>query len=230
MGCSFCCATIRPRPARPGRSSSGSFSVPATAGRIRGTAARRRSDIFVSPLGVGVALAFDFCYAAWPEDFRTKVAAQLEWKARDLVEGLGREEYNDNYPSNHVAICQGAGGVVALALLGEPGEYFPKPPSPTAELENAIEAPNDYRPGKGVPVVKLELGQMPRKWLFAGPLKPEDLDREFLADLGGREKARPEVGTKIAAEGRTVAFEPLDEARGIWNSALHQQPGRAWNW
>jgi hypothetical protein len=171
-----------------------------------------------APLGVGVALAFDFCYAAWPADFRAKVAAQLEWKARDLVEGLGREEYNDSYPSNHVAICQGGGGVVALAVLGEPGDYFPKPPSPTAQLETAIEAPQDYRSGKGVPVAKLELGQMPRKWLFAGPLKPEDMDREFLAGLGGREKARPEVGTKITAEGRTVSFEPLDETEGIWNS------------
>jgi len=171
-----------------------------------------------APLGVGVALAFDLCYDAWPEDFRTKVAAQLEWKARDLVEGFGREEYNDNYASNHVAICQGGGGVVAMALLGEPGEYFPKPLSPTEQAETPIEAPAGFQPGKDVPVVKLEFGRMPRKWLFAGPLKPEDKDREFLAHLGGREKARPEAGTKVSAGDRTVAFEPLDEAKGIWNS------------
>jgi len=170
------------------------------------------------PTAVGVALAFDFCYDAWPEEFRSKVAAQLEWKASDLIEGFGREEYNDNYPSNHVAICQGGGGVVAMALLGEPGEYFPKPMPPTANLEVPIDPPQDYEPGKGVPVVKLVPGKMPVKWLFAGPLKPGDTDREFLSGLGGREKARPEVGTRVTAEGKTVIFEPLDESKGIWNS------------
>jgi hypothetical protein len=172
-----------------------------------------------APLAVGMALAFDFCYDAWPEDFRRKVATALEAKAREMIEGAGgQDEYNDNYPSNHLAICQGAGGVAAMALVGEPGEWHPKPMPPAANVEATVEAPADYTPGKGVPVVKLALDKMPTEWLFAGPLKPESMDRDFLADLGGREKARPEEGTKVMAEGRTVAFERLDPKVGIMNS------------
>lgn len=85
------------------------------------------------PLLLCVALAYDLCYDAWPEDFRARVAKEIfEYKkpetffqrytrAKDidleqLVEG-------DNYivRSNHYGYALGGAGVALLAVRNDPG-------------------------------------------------------------------------------------------------------------
>jgi hypothetical protein len=174
--------------------------------------------IIRAPLAVGVALAYDLCYDAWPADFRDKVTDQLEFKARDMVEGVSRDQYSDNYPSNHGGICQGAGGLAALAILGEPGEFFDEPVAPAQQVAAPIAPPAGYTPGRGAPVARLEPGKMPTQWLFAGPLKPESTQKDFLGGLGSWADARPEEGTVVASDGTSVVFRALDPKVGVVNN------------
>lgn len=76
--------------------------------------------IFRTKAAVDVALAYDLCYQAWPEDFRRHVAAELEKRAREFVRG-GGQEFNNRPRSNWVGNTKAAGGFLALAINGDPG-------------------------------------------------------------------------------------------------------------
>ena len=89
----------------------------------------------------------------------------------------------------------------------EPGDYTPLPVVKAATAE----------PGKGVPVAKFEDNQMPMKLLFAGPIKPQTLQEDFLKSVGGREKPKIEAGKKIKYKDQEFAFLPVDAARSIWS-------------
>lgn len=67
----------------------------------------------------------------------------------------------------------------------------------------------NYKPGKDVPVVRLESGIVPQRWLFAGPL-PVNREMDPLGSIGGSDKARPENGTAIEFAGGAATFQPLD--------------------
>jgi hypothetical protein len=79
----------------------------------------------------GVAYAYDFCYDAWPEDFRKKVALEIQnYKKRcagddgnsDETVDLERLSVCAGYPpgSNHYGAYLGT-GVGILGILGDPG-------------------------------------------------------------------------------------------------------------
>ncbi|MGA2620976.1 MAG: hypothetical protein ABSF26_25415, partial [Thermoguttaceae bacterium] len=79
----------------------------------------------------GVAYAYDFCYDAWPEDFRTKVALEIQnYKKRCAGDDGNSDETVDmerlcscaGYPpgSNHYGAYLGT-GVAVLGILGDPG-------------------------------------------------------------------------------------------------------------
>lgn len=88
------------------------------------------------PSTAHVALAYDLCYHAWPEDFRKEVAAAIQEKlwnpdapkgpldraeptGGDLVFNTGGGQHSPQ--SNHYGAWNGGGGLAALAIMGDPG-------------------------------------------------------------------------------------------------------------
>ena len=95
------------------------------------------------PILAGIGLAYDFCYDAWPDDFRRKVALSIQDYARKPHESGGKEPVTlellagrTGYPpaSNHYGahVCAGTG---VLAILGDPGVDTPKLTCRLAEFE-----------------------------------------------------------------------------------------------
>lgn len=105
-----------------------------------------------------------------------------------------------------------AGGKSLFCIDGkppvEPGEYTPLP---------KVEAASGYEPGDGVPVVKFEDNQMPMKWLFSTPTKPQTLETDFLAAAGTREKAKVAAGQKVKHGDSEITFMAVDAERSIWS-------------
>lgn len=71
-----------------------------------------------------------------------------------------------------------------------------------------IDADGLFDPGKGVPIVRLDLEKMPDRWLFCGPL-PAAKDADPLEALGGCAAARPDGDTQVTFGGKTAGFTPL---------------------
>ncbi|MFW6162823.1 MAG: hypothetical protein ACODAJ_08615, partial [Planctomycetota bacterium] len=164
-----------------------------------------------APRAMGVALAYDLCYDGWDQIFRQKVTHWLERAALDIFDGGRTGGLNEHPFSNWMGIAYGSAGTIAIAIMEDPGVY---PPAPRPPVMAQYEPPKDFTPGQGVPVVAYSDGVMPTQWLMAGPLEPRS-DDDFLGSLGGRDQARPEVGTKVEYEGDVVRFRPLGED-GIW--------------
>jgi len=84
-----------------------------------------RADIHLAPRLLGVALAFDLCYDAWDEEFRSVCAEYLYYFMLSLQRGynagLPIEDFNPEPWSHHIALRMGAVGLAAMALLGEKG-------------------------------------------------------------------------------------------------------------
>lgn len=76
--------------------------------------------IFRTKAAVDVALAYDLCRQAWPEDFRLKVALELQALARQFLKG-GGAGFNDKPNSNWIGNTKAAAGFLAMAIAGDPG-------------------------------------------------------------------------------------------------------------
>jgi len=164
-----------------------------------------------APRAMGVALAYDLCYNGWDEAFRRKVTNWLEQAALDIFNGGKSGGLNEHPFSNWMGIAYSSAGTIAIAILGDPGDY---PPRPVAPVMAQLMPPKDFTPGKGVPVVAYPDGVMPTQWLMAGPFSPRS-DGDFLGSIGGRDKAHPEPGTEVTFNGGSCRFRPLAED-GIW--------------
>jgi len=95
---------------------------------------------------------------------------------------------NWNVASNHVGSLYAGVAFAGLVLWGEKGPAPPKPTLPALTLD--IPAAKDYAPGKGVPVVPLEPGVVPRKWLATAAI-PEAISTDPLVSVQGLETLRP---------------------------------------
>lgn len=71
-----------------------------------------------SPL-VHAALTYDLYSEAWPENYRTSMAGEILKRAKTMLEDTRKHEYNDNPASNHFIICNTAGGIAAMAVMGD---------------------------------------------------------------------------------------------------------------
>ncbi len=160
---------------------------------------------------LGVALAYDLCYHAWDEEFRSMVFHYLNLRAleaaqrADVVDPLG---FGDRY--QYWGDLRGASGgrwgaqirydvaaaIGQLALLGEPA---PIPAVPELEALAIIEPSRDFRPAIGVPVVDLASGMMFDRWLVNGPFPTNDPDP--LAASGGWAGSRPAPGQRVKSLG-----------------------------
>jgi hypothetical protein len=78
-------------------------------------------DIHFGPYAMGAALTFDFCYDAWPPEFRTQVVDWLMKRTRDLATGENIGTYSPNPWHNHNGVRAPCCGLAAIALVGEKG-------------------------------------------------------------------------------------------------------------
>ncbi len=76
------------------------------------------------PSAAAVAATYDLCYDAWDEDFRRKIARKLQDRVwPNMAISPSREESDAQYSprSNHYLLWNGGAGLVALAILDDPG-------------------------------------------------------------------------------------------------------------
>ncbi len=173
-----------------------------------------RKMIRRAPRAMGMALTYDLCYEGWDVAFRRKVTNWLEEAALDIFNGGRTGGLNEHPFSNWMGIAYGSAGTIAIAIMGDPGVYPQRPVQPMPVEIARIGPPKKFTAGRGVPVVKYEDGKMPTQWLMAGPFKPRS-DDDFLAAIGGRDKANPEAGTRAKYAGGVCAFKPIGK-NAIW--------------
>ena len=63
---------------------------------------------------MGVALAYDACYAEWPADFRKQVSEKLLYAANNMIASMGAGA-NNRWGNNWQGVRYGAAGIAALA-------------------------------------------------------------------------------------------------------------------
>jgi hypothetical protein len=153
-----------------------------------------------------LATSYDLCYDAWPAVFRSRVERYMLWGSTAIL-----SEQMPVGPLWHVGVQRAAtllasAGFVGLALWGEPGPPPGKPISPSEA--DRIAPADEYTPPDGVPVVPLESGVSPKAWL-ALPALTTAVDGDPLLELGGVERARPQVGTEVTWGEFPAAFAPL---------------------
>ncbi len=157
-----------------------------------------------------VAVALDLCWDAWPEGFKRQVISWLRKIATRVFCDPRKISLSANWnvASNHVGSLYAGVAFAGLVLWGEKGPPPPRPTAPTLALD--VPAAGDYTPGKGVPVVPLEAGVVPRKWLATNPI-PEVISTDPMVSVQGLETLRPEAGTTIRLEDYELAFQPLKD-------------------
>lgn len=171
-----------------------------------------QEDMFISDHGrgsggwghelVATGIAYDLCYDAWPEDLKKKIDARFAEVLPKLVRYVAVTSHANTHPcSNYYGPGHGAPAIVSLLYANDKG------PAPLDAKEMAASAklvppPADYAPGEGVPVARLVPGEMPEKWLVAGPVgmrsRPEALGRN--------------TSTKVKAD-TTVKFGMMVDGR-----------------
>ncbi|MGC9453482.1 MAG: hypothetical protein ACP5HU_01330 [Phycisphaerae bacterium] len=202
------------------------------------------SDQFGNNLGARmqqVAIAYDFCYDAWPESYKRKVEDYFVWATYKVFYSqntLGGG-INWNILSNWSAPIYTGVGFAGLAVWGEQGPPPKEPIEPNAGVH--IEPDRDYTPGRDVPVIDFQSDEMPDDWIYVyglrsgktegalagirsvgmrldgyGDFTPDDDDP--LADIGGMDDARPEVGTEVTYGEETHTFRPVshEKDKGYW--------------
>lgn len=174
---------------------------------------------------MGMALAYDLCYDAWPEDYRNMVYCFLFQNIRDLAmrhdetDLLGtRRVYrfaNDQQQFRFDGVrdygaqkLRAAAAIAALALRGDPVPVYRPAPLDTVRV---IEPARDYTPWVSVPVVPFTSNKMPGEWLVNGPFR-RGLVADPLAEIGGFANARPEEGTLVTHDGVKLDFRRYDPA------------------
>ncbi|MFP4105593.1 MAG: hypothetical protein ACLFVU_05805 [Phycisphaerae bacterium] len=167
-----------------------------------------------------IALAYDLCYDAWPEEFRKQVAQYLAGIADRVFYNHGTfTEYSGWAINDRIGVGLIYGPCLAtLAIVGEktdqplpvPAEYLdghdPHKPLPEMELQKADEVPiSDFASG-AVPGKLLWIGAVPVK-------KSSQLDADKLAEL------QLEEGQKVTLIGKTFTAGTFPE-KGKWNGRL----------
>jgi hypothetical protein len=164
------------------------------------------------PVWEQAGVTYDLCYDAWPPEFRTRVETFIIlWTYRILYQhSMFNMQAMYDYGNYEAGWFYYGAALSCLALWGEKGAEPPKP-FPPDPIE-AIPPADGYTPGRDVPVVPLEPGRSPAKWLAAGPF---DMlyEGDPLAEVGGLAACRPETGTAFTIAGVRRAFEPLDPQR-----------------
>ncbi|MFP3937695.1 MAG: HEAT repeat domain-containing protein [Phycisphaerae bacterium] len=158
-----------------------------------------------------VALAYDLCHDAWPEDFRAKVDRYLLNGSHATSTNMSKFSVcaNTHPCSNYFSPIVGGGSMLALAYWKDPGPP-PAPPAGTRLLEP--EPLTDPLPEK-VPTSPLGGGKRFR-WLWTGPVFGPVSTEELLRALGDAESELIAPGRAVVIAGERYSFhEPPEETR-----------------
>ncbi len=165
----------------------------------------------MAPLGEGaqrMALFYDLCYDALPEDYKARYrawAANLGYQIFFAPNSLAGTNWH--VVSNHVADLYAAMTMTSLVLFDHSADAPEKPSEPF--LEDVLPPADDFTPGEDVPVVELQPGRAPERWLHTEPLRtttPDDPREVFY----GLEDVRPEPGTKVKVGEFELTFVQQD--------------------
>ena len=67
-------------------------------------------------------------------------------------------------------------------------------------------------------------GEYIREWLILGPFFPDDLDKDFLADVGGEANIDPKKGdTATTTDGRTLTWKRYESRENVVDLQLSMQ-------
>ena len=181
-----------------------------------------------------IALAYDFCAPAWPEDFRKNVRHFLFRQVEYYANGTGEEppdRFNTGgryqYAGETASRNRGPGhaehrrylaaaGLAALAIRHDPLEPF-APPEP-GQIKTVSPAADLILP-PGMPAVRLRDGEMFSEWIANGPFPTSDPDP--LKALGGFADARPVPGTRVSVGDVSLDFRPYHPASASENPVFY---------
>ncbi|MGD0898152.1 MAG: HEAT repeat domain-containing protein [Thermoguttaceae bacterium] len=168
------------------------------------------------------AFAYDFAYDCLTEEENKEIGTYLAECQGIIVNSVGLTgNFNNGMASNWTAIGTGGPGLAALAMLREKGPITVHPPReqmPVYELAADAEA----GPADGVPVHEYRSGEVLKQWLLLGPF--DGAEGDPLAPLGGAEKARLSLGTKVQFQGNTMKCVPLPESSVVPSAAFATKP------
>jgi hypothetical protein len=170
-----------------------------------------------------VAVAYDLCYDAWPEDFKMDVVVWLQKIATRVISDPRKISLSANWSvcSNHVGSLYAGVAFSGLVLWGEKSPAPPKPTPITADLD--VPPAEDFRPAAGVPVVPLEPGVAPKRWLATEAIK-EVVSNDPKVSMQGVELLRPKPGTKLRLEEFELTFRPLKSELVMSESGISLKP------
>lgn len=171
-----------------------------------------------------VAVAYDLCYDAWPEDFRKQVESYLRFICNQVFFDPNKLGGTINWTvgSNYAGPIYAGVGFAGLALWGEKGPQPVKPAEPA--IVEAIPPAQDYTPPDGVPVVPMEYGRSPSAWLITEGM-PFGLATDPMVSLNGLESLRPKPGDKVRIEHHETVFQPIDPKHVGANGGISLRTG-----
>ncbi len=172
-----------------------------------------------------IALAYDLCWDAWPEDFRREVETYLVRVSNLTSTDMGRFSICANWSedSNYYSPIQGGGAMLSLAYWMDPGR--PPPPPPGSE---AIPIAPAERVPPGVSASPLRSRESPRDWLWSGPVFSPVAPGEWIDALGGAPFATNGMPLRVAGFDRGMRPMPDGQVAsdGIypWEELRAEQP------
>lgn len=131
-----------------------------------------------------IAITYDLCHAAWPEDFRAEVQAYILALVRRMHRERGSwTEYVQWHPENAYNASMIYSSVIGMLVLAD---VTGRPPAaPQAPEIDAIAA-QAWTGDPALPRVAVEPGEMPATVWYSGPVSQEQFHafREANGDLG----------------------------------------------
>ncbi|MCC5848011.1 MAG: hypothetical protein JJU29_07945 [Verrucomicrobia bacterium] len=155
-----------------------------------------------------IAITYDLCYHAWPEEFRVEVQDYIRALARRMHRERGSwTEYVQWHPENAYNASMIYSGVIGMLAIADVEGDAPNPPS-APEVERL--APKDWTLEIDVPQVDVEPGVIPAKFWYSGPLSQEQF--QAFREAGG------DLATLELDEEKVRMIERDPEVRGIVRS------------
>ncbi|MGC9453874.1 MAG: HEAT repeat domain-containing protein [Phycisphaerae bacterium] len=152
-----------------------------------------------------IALAYDLCYDAWPEDFRARVDRYLLSGSYAASTNMSKFSVcaNTHPCSNYFSPIVGGGSMMALAYWMDQGP----PPSPPGGTELLEPEPLEGPPPEGSPTTALG-GATRSRWLWSGPIFVPVSTEEMIHSLGDVEDEPVVAGRTLTIAGRQYSFKP----------------------
>jgi hypothetical protein len=157
-----------------------------------------------------VAISYDLCYDAWPVGFRKEVESYLVYIGNSAFFDQRKLGGSINWMvgSNYAGPIFAGVAFSGLAMWGEQGPEPAKPGEPKAVT--TLPAAKDLTVTEGVPVVPLELGKSPRRWLTTEGLT-FGMSNDPMVALGEIETVGIKPGDKVQIDHAETTFTPLPE-------------------